>query len=151
MVKNTGWISFKCFYDKYGHLVPVEGEQDIPFQIKRVYYIYSVDDGVRRGFHSHNKLEQALICIHGSVKILVKNPYESENILLDDPTKALYIGPMVWREMYDFSSDAVLLVLASGHYDVGDYVRDYSKYEKAALNYFKRGENEGNEHTVCNF
>ncbi|MCD8369325.1 MAG: FdtA/QdtA family cupin domain-containing protein [Clostridiales bacterium] len=135
-MKNTGWLKFNCFNDKYGHLVPIEEDDSVPFDIKRVYYIYGVDKGVRRGFHSHVALEQALICVHGSVKILVKTPYEEENILLNDPTMALYIGPMVWREMYDFSSDAVLLVLASEHYDVKDYLRDYKDYEKRAREYF---------------
>ena len=137
MIKNTYWIDFKCFHDKYGHLVPVEENMDIPFPIKRIYYIYSVDKGMRRGFHSHIDLKQALICVHGSVKILIKTPFEQEDVLLDNPTKALYIGPMVWREMYDFSDDAVLLVIASEHYDISDYIRDYSQYEQLAKTYFK--------------
>ena len=136
MIKNTSEIKFKKYLDKWGGLVPVEAENDIPFDIKRVYYIFEVKDGVRRGFHSHRNLEQALICVHGSVKILVKTPYEEDNILLDDPTRALYIGPMVWREMYDFSPDAVLLVLASEHYTESDYIRDYDKYETEAKAYF---------------
>jgi len=115
----------------------VEEQMDVPFTIKRIYYIYDVEERVRRGFHSHNELEQALVCVHGSVKILVRTPYEEEDILLDDPEKALYIGPMVWREMYDFSPDAVLLVLASEHYDIQDYIRNYSEYEKLAVDYFK--------------
>lgn len=138
MVENTGFYKFSCFHDKYGHLVPIEGKQDIPFDIKRVYYIYGVEKGTRRGFHSHIDLHQALICVHGSVKILVKTPYGSEDITLDDPTRALYIGPMVWREMYDFSSDAVLLVLASNHYNKDDYIRDYAYYESLALKYFSK-------------
>ena len=74
--------------------------------------------------------------MHGSVKILVKTPYEEENILLDNPSKGLYIGSMVWREMYDFSPDAVLLVLASEHYTLEDYIRDYEDYEQEAKEYF---------------
>lgn len=142
MIKNTKWIKFNCHYDKYGCLVPIEGACSVPFDIKRIYYIYKVEEGVRRGFHSHIELEQALVCVHGSVKILVKTPYESEDIQLDDPKKALYIGPMVWREMYDFSDDAVLLVMASEHYDVRDYIREYAVYENMAEQYFanRRGE-----------
>ena len=75
--------------------------------------------------------------VHGEVKILVKTPEEEENILLDNPARALLIGPMVWREMYDFSKDAVLLVLASEHYDEADYIRDYAVYEKEAKTWFK--------------
>ena len=136
MIRNTDEFRFRKYLDKWGGLVPVESETDIPFDIKRVYYIFDVEEGVRRGFHSHRKLKQALICVHGSVKILVKTPYEEENIVLDDPTKALYIGPMVWREMYDFTPDAVLLVLANEHYTESDYIRDYDKYEKEAKAYF---------------
>lgn len=144
MVKNTAMLSFKCNMDNYGSLVPVEAGGDIPFDIQRIYYIYNVEEGMRRGYHSHLDLQQALVCVHGSVKILVKTPFEEENILLDDPTCALYIGPMVWREMYDFSPDAVLLVLASKHYDVNDYIRDYAEYEQQARDYFMRG-GTGNE------
>ena len=124
---------YKIHSDKYGKLIALEENEEIPFSIKRVYYIYEVDDGVRRGFHSHKKLEQVLICVHGSVKILLKTPYEEEIIILDNPNKGLYIGPDIWREMYDFDDEAVLLVLASDLYDEKDYIRDYDEYE----NYYK--------------
>lgn len=136
-MKNVYTKTFKDFTDKYGHLTPLEANDDIPFDIKRIYYISKVEPDVRRGFHSHIDLEQILICVSGSVKILTKTPYEEEITILDDQTKGLYIGPMVWREMYDFSEHAVLLVMASKHYDVEDYIRDYDKYEKMALEYFK--------------
>lgn len=137
MITNTKMLSLKCHKDNYGSLVPVETFTDIPFGVKRIYYIYNVQKGMRRGYHSHRDLEQALICVHGSVKIHVRTPLESAEVLLDDPAKALYIGPMVWREMYDFTDDAVLLVLASEHYTLSDYIRDYNKYETEALAYFK--------------
>lgn len=116
--------------DKWGKLVALEGNGDIPFNIKRVYYIYGVEEKVRRGFHSHKKLEQVLICVNGFVKILLKTPEREEVVLLDKPNEGLYIGPNVWREMYDFEDDAVLLVLASDHFKPSDYIREYSKYEK---------------------
>ena len=137
MISNVRLIDLNVNSDNYGALIPVETEQDIPFGIKRVYYIYDVEHGQRRGFHSHRDLQQALICVHGSVTILVKTPYGEDNIRLDAPNKALLIGPMVWREMYDFSSDAVLLVLASEHFTPSDYIRNYDEYEKEALEYFK--------------
>ena len=144
MVRNTRLVELGCHYDKYGCLVPVESEgEELPFRLNRIYYIYQVQDGVRRGFHSHVDLEQMLICVSGQVKIQIKTPFEEEDILLDDPRKGLYIGPMVWREMYDFSPDAVLLVLASKHYDVNDYIRDYEEYEKMALLYFAQLNQEG--------
>lgn len=129
-MENTKIKTFNINTDKYGKLIPLEGNDTIPFDIKRVYYIYEVEEDVRRGFHSHKELEQVLICVHGSVKILVKTPKEEETITLDDPKKGLYIGPDVWREMYDFKDGAVLLVLASDHYDKKDYIRKYKNYEK---------------------
>lgn len=121
--------NYKFHSDKYGKLIALEEKKDVPFEIKRIYYIYEVESGVRRGFHSHKKLEQVLICVHGSVKILLKTPEYEETIILDNPKKGLYIGPDIWREMYDFNDGAVLLVLASDFYDENDYVRDYSEYE----------------------
>ena len=131
-------ISFAVHKDNYGSLTAIEENIDVPFDVKRIYYIYDVEHGQRRGFHSHKELHQVLVCVHGSVTILVKTPYEEENIRLDNPTKALYIGPMVWREMYDFSADAVLFVMASEHYSLSDYIRDYDIYEKEAIAYFKK-------------
>ncbi len=134
-MKNVGMIDFRSHNDNYGKLVPLEAGGDIPFDVKRVYYIYEVEEGVRRGFHSHRDLEQVLICVHGKVKILVKTPYEEEVIELDDPSKGLYIGHMIWREMYDFSDGAVLLVLASEHYTEDDYIRKYDNYLEEATKY----------------
>lgn len=133
---NTGKFKFKNIKGNYGELVPIESNKEIPFEIKRVYYIFNVEDNVRRGFHSHYNLHQALICVKGSVKIELKNPNESEIVTLDNPSEALYIGPMIWREMYDFTDDAVLLVLASDHYSEEDYIRNYDFYLEEAMKYF---------------
>lgn len=129
-MENTKLKLFNTYNDKYGKLIPLESNDNIPFDIKRVYYIYDVEEKVRRGFHSHKNLHQVLICVHGTVKILVKTPKEEKIIVLDDPTKGLYIGPNICREMYDFEDGAVLLVLASEHYDESDYIRDYDDYLK---------------------
>lgn len=139
-MKNVKLVQFKDYTDKYGHLTPIEEGIDVGFDIKRVYYITKVEEGVRRGFHSHRDLEQVLLCLNGSVKILVKTPDEEEVIILNNPAQGLYIGPMVWREMYDFSEGAVLLVLASEHYTVSDYIRDYKEYEKEAIEFFQNQE-----------
>jgi len=120
----------------YGTLTAIEAGTEVPFDVKRVYYIYDVPTGVRRGFHSHVDLHQMLICVHGSVKILTKTPYEEQITELNSENQGLYIGPMIWREMYDFSDGAVLLVLASEHYTEDDYIRNYDTYEKMALEYF---------------
>ena len=137
-MKNIETFTFEENKDSYGSLVPIEAEKDIPFSVKRIYYIYNVQENMRRGFHSHVELHQMLICVSGSVKILTKTPFEEEITVLNNPSKGLYIGPMVWREMYDFSEGAVLLVLASEWYTLSDYIRDYSQYEKLAIEYFKK-------------
>lgn len=128
---------YKVHTDKWGKLVALEGNSLIPFDIKRVYYIYGVEEGVRRGFHSHKKLQQVLICVHGTVKILLKTPEEEEVVTLNKPNEGLYIGPNIWREMYDFSEDAVLLVLASDHYKESDYIRKYDDYSEYYKKYVK--------------
>lgn len=146
MIKNTKLINFRdivtveCGEKYMGHLTPIESEIDVPFKISRLYFISKVPQGVARGFHSHKDLHQVLICLSGSVTIKICTPNEEEHILLNKANDGLYIGPMVWREMYDFSEDAVLLVLASEHYNENDYIRDYSLYCKEAAEYFEGDE-----------
>jgi len=134
---NTTLIKFKDITDKCGHLTPIEGKIDIPFEIKRIYYITRVAQGVTRGFHSHRKLHQTLICLNGSVKIRTKNPNEEEIIELNDPSVGLYIGPYVWREMFDFTEGSVLLVLASDYYNEDDYIRNYDLYLEEAVKRYR--------------
>lgn len=139
---NVNVIKFRNIADPQkssalGHLVPLECEKDIPFGVNRIYYIYGVNREQTRGFHSHRDLEQVLVCLGGSVKIRVKTPYEEEIVELDNPDKGLYIGPMIWREMFEFSEHATLLVFASRHYDESDYIRDYTAYVVEAESYFK--------------
>ena len=114
--------------DDRGQLVALEALEDIPFEIKRVYYIYDTLPDVVRGKHAHRCLEQILICVHGSCKVALEDGQTRQEICLDDPTLGLYISNDTWREMYDFSEGAVLLVLASEHYDEADYIRDYTKF-----------------------
>lgn len=122
--------SFQEHGDERGQLIALEEEKEIPFAIKRVYYMYDTGAGVRRGFHSHRTLEQILICIHGSCKILLDDGTERVDVSLDKPYEGIYVGPNMWREMYDFSPDAVLLVLASQIYDESDYIRDYDQFKR---------------------
>lgn len=119
---------FQPHGDERGQLVALEEHKDIPFEIKRVYYMYDTGNGIRRGYHAHKSLEQILICIHGSCKILLDNGFEKKIIPLEKPYEGLYISNNMWREMYDFSPDAVLLVLASDYYDENDYIRDYEEF-----------------------
>ena len=122
--------SFQQHGDSRGQLVSLEEYSDIPFRIKRVYYVYDTLPNVRRGFHAHKSLEQIMICIHGKCKILLDNGLEKKNVYLEKPYEGLYIPNNVWREMYDFSEDAVLLVLASDLYHEEDYIRDYDEFLK---------------------
>lgn len=119
---------FQPHGDERGQLVALEEFKDIPFRIKRVYYMYDTADGVVRGYHAHKSLEQILVCIHGSCKVLLDNGLERKVVSLEKPYEGLYVASNMWREMFDFSPDAVLLVLASELYDESDYIRDYDKF-----------------------
>ena len=116
--------------DERGQLVAIEALKDLPFEFKRVYYIYDTKDGVRRGFHAHYDLEQILICVSGSCKIHLDHGFETEEVLLDKPYEGLYIANDMWREMYDFTEGAVLLVIASRPYEESDYIRNYDDFIK---------------------
>ena len=119
---------FQQHGDERGQLVALEEYKDIPFEIKRVYYMYDTSDGVRRGFHAHKSLKQILICIHGSCKIHLDNGSEKKEISLEKPYDGLYISNAMWREMYDLSPEAVLMVLASDYYNEDDYIRNYDDF-----------------------
>ena len=119
---------FQPHGDARGQLVALEEFKDIPFEIKRVYFMYDTLEGVHRGFHAHKALQQILVCVHGSCKILLDNGEEKKVIPLERPYEGLYIANDMWREMYDFSHDAVLMVLASAVYDESDYIRDYDEF-----------------------
>ena len=121
---------FQQHGDERGQLVALEENKDIPFEIKRVYYMYDTVEGVRRGFHAHKSLEQILICIHGSCKILLDNGKEKNVVPLERPYEGFYVSNAMWREMFDFSPDAVLMVLASDYYKEEDYIRDYDEFLK---------------------
>lgn len=123
-------IDFQKHGDQRGMLIALEEMREIPFDIKRVYYMYDTVSGVRRGYHAHRKLEQILIAIHGSCKIHLDDGTDTAEVTLDSPNRGLYLSNHVWREMYDFSEDAVLMVLASEYYDESDYIRNYQEFLK---------------------
>lgn len=116
--------------DERGQLVAIEEQKDLPFDIKRVYYIYDTLPGVRRGFHAHRNLQQILVCVSGSCKIHLDDGKQTLEVTLDNPNDGLYIANNMWREMYDFTPGAVLLVLASQYYDEADYIRNYEDFLK---------------------
>ena len=114
--------------DERGSLIAIEQGHNAPFEIKRVYYIFDTKEGVERGFHAHINLKQIAIVVKGSCTFVLDNGTKREEITLDNPNQGLFIEGLIWREMKNFSSDCVLVVLASEHYDESDYIRDYDKF-----------------------
>lgn len=122
-------LEFGEYGDERGNLVVAEGSgRDIPFEIKRVFYMYGSDDSVIRGQHANRKTEFVLINVSGTSKVKVDNGFETDVIELNKPRMGLYIPTMMWKDMYDFSADSVLLCLASEHYDGEEYIRDYEAF-----------------------
>ncbi len=122
--------TFPTHGDDRGQLVAIEATKDLPFEVRRVYYIYDTLTGVRRGFHAHKCLQQILLCVSGSCKIHLDDGHDTAEVVLDKPNEGLYISNNMWREMYDFTPGAVLLVLASEYYDEADYIRNYDDFIK---------------------
>ncbi|WP_370978203.1 sugar 3,4-ketoisomerase [Enterobacter ludwigii] len=127
-------IPLQAHGDDRGSLIALEEENNIPFEIKRVYYMFNTKDGVRRGLHAHRKLKQVAIAVRGSCRFVLDDGSERVEILLDNPGQGLLIDSCMWREMYDFSKDCVLMVLADCHYDESDYIRDYDEFMRVARN-----------------
>lgn len=121
-------INFKKFSDKRGSLTAIESFLDIPFEVKRIYYLYDIPDDKIRGQHAHKNLEQVILCLNGSLDIIIDNGIYKEKFTLNDPSIGLYIPSMHWRTLENFSKSSVCLVLASQHYDEDDYYRDYSDF-----------------------
>ncbi|MDE7273225.1 MAG: FdtA/QdtA family cupin domain-containing protein [Lachnospiraceae bacterium] len=130
MIEKCRLIEFSQKGDERGHLVVVEGNQDVPFDIKRVFYIYGSDKNVIRGRHANYNTEFVLINVAGTSKVKVDDGTNQKVFHLDRPHIGIYLPRMVWKDMYDFSEDSVLLVLASQHYDAQEYIRDYEEYLK---------------------
>lgn len=127
--ENVKYIEFTQSGDERGHLVIVEGNSNIPFEIKRVFYIYGSAQDVIRGQHANKKTKFVLINVAGTSKVKTINRDGNEKVYeLKKPHTGIYLPSMVWKEMYDFSEDSVLLVLASEHYDPEEYIRDFKDY-----------------------
>lgn len=126
-------INLKSLGDDRGGLVAIEANKDIPFDIKRVYYIFATQQDVARGFHAHKELQQLAVCVAGKCKMVLDDGTKKEEIWLDSPNKGIIIKDMIWHEMYDFSEDCVLMVLASEHYDESDYIRNYDEFLNRAV------------------
>ena len=121
-------LTFKDLGDERGKLVVIEGKQDIPFDIARAFYIYGSDATVVRGKHANRNSEFVLVNVAGKSKVMITDGTKKEIIELNKPMEAVYIPKMIWKEMYDFSTDSVLLVLSNTHYDGSEYIRDFEEY-----------------------
>lgn len=131
------WIEFTSVRDARGQLVAAEVDRHIPFLIKRVYYLRDLKRDEPRGFHAHKALQQVAVCVAGSCTFLLDDGYRREEVFLDDPSRGLLIGSMIWHEMRNFSSDCILMVLASEVYDEADYIREYNDFLSAFDGYQK--------------
>ncbi|TWD99229.1 dTDP-4-dehydrorhamnose 3,5-epimerase-like enzyme [Pseudomonas sp. AG1028] len=129
MMTSFSLIDFPIIGDERGSLIALETQSIIPFDVKRIYYIFDTKPGVSRGFHAHRNLKQVMVCVSGKCRILLDDGKSKVNLWLDSPSKALLIEGLIWREMHDFSPDCVLVVMASEHYDESDYIRNYSDFE----------------------
>lgn len=121
-------IDFPEINTHVGSLCFAECGSHIPFEVRRVYYLYNMPEDVTRGYHAHSRLNQVLIAVTGSMDILLDDGNDKQTFHLDNPSKGLYVGPMVWRELSNFSDGAVCLSLASDLYDESDYIRDYDQF-----------------------
>lgn len=131
VIEMAKMLEFQQKGDERGHLVIVEGEQDVPFDIKRIFYIYGSDENIIRGQHANRESEFVLINVAGTSKVKVKDGKGNETVYsLNRPHTGIYLPRMVWKDMYDFSEDSVLLVLASTHYNGDEYIRDYDEFVK---------------------
>jgi len=127
-VKKVEVIKFNQLGDDRGHLVVIEGNKDIPFEIERIFYIYGSDNDIVRGQHANKDSEFVLINVSGKSKVKIDYGDTEEIIELNEPHMGVYIPKMIWKEMYDFSEDSVLLVLSNTKYNSNEYIRDYDEY-----------------------
>lgn len=137
-------LEFPQFGDERGHLVVVEGLKDIPFEIRRIFYIYGSQSDVVRGEHANRRSEFVLINVAGSSKVRAKDGKGNELIFsLNRPHTGIYLPRMIWKEMYDFSEDSILLVLSSEVYDSQEYIRNYDEFLQVVLQGEQKDENSG--------
>jgi hypothetical protein len=131
-VKPCRIVDLPEFTDPRGSLCVVETGTHVPFVIKRAYYMFDIPDGAARGGHGHRRLEQIIIAVHGRFEVVVDDGFTTHTFVLDHPSKGLYMGPMVWRDMVDFAPGTVGLWLVADHYDESEYYRDYEEFLRDA-------------------
>lgn len=130
ILPNCALHSLDVRRDSRGALLALEAERNVPFKIERVYFLFDTSPGAERGFHAHRELQQWVVAVAGACTITVDDGSSRRDVRLDSPDSALHIGGGIWREMGGFSHDAVLMVLASAHYDEADYIRDYEEFRR---------------------
>jgi len=123
-------LNLKTITASDGSLVPIESDIDVPFEIKRIFYVYGVDNQDDRGKHSHHQTKQVLICLNGSVEVLCDDGINRKVYILDKPNKGLYIPELIWDEQRYLSKDSVLLVLSNTNYNIDDYIEDYDEFKE---------------------
>jgi len=120
----------KQIHNRAGNITPINGAADVPFEIQRVYYLYDIPGGAERGGHAHKKLQQLIVAASGSFDVLIDDGKSQKEISLNRPYNGLLVVPGIWRELHNFSSGSICLVLASHHYDESDYIRDFNQFKK---------------------
>lgn len=123
-------ISLNGITDGRGLLVSLESKKNVPFDIKRVYYLTNLKCDHPRGFHAHKKLKQLMVCVSGSCDLILDDGKSRETFKLDSPTQGVLVENFIWREMHNFSENCVLMVLADEYYDENDYIRDYEQFKR---------------------
>lgn len=133
MLSSCRVIDLRKISDPRGNLTPIESDSDLPFAVQRIYYLYDVPSGSSRGGHAHRQLHQLIVAVSGSFDVVLDDGFERKSITLNFPNRGLLIVPYIWRELENFSSGSVCVVLASAKYDESDYIRDYETF----LNYVR--------------
>ena len=129
-INDVKLLNLRTFIEPDGNLVPVESKHDIPFDIKRIFYVYGVENQDDRGKHAHYKTKQVLICLNGEVEVVCDDGVHRKKYRLTKPHQAIYIPEMIWDEQRYMSEDSVLLVLSNTYYDMKDYIEDYEEFKK---------------------
>jgi dTDP-4-dehydrorhamnose 3,5-epimerase-like enzyme len=133
-INDVKLLNLRTFIEPDGNLIPVESGHDIPFDIKRIFYVYGVNNQDDRGKHAHHKTKQVLICLSGEVEVVCDDGIHRKKYKLTKPHQAIYIPEMIWDEQRYISKDSVLLVLSNTHYDFKDYIENYDEFLKIKNN-----------------
>ena len=129
-INDVKFFNTRTMVEPDGNLVPIESNYDVPFPIKRIFYVYGVKDQNDRGKHAHHKTQQVLICLNGKTEVLVNDGFKSQKYLLESPQQALYIPELIWDEQVYLTEDTVLLIISNTKYDPSDYIHDFNEFKK---------------------